>query len=406
MANVVVKLGFVQSESVLNKNKILQEKYSGNRAFYSSNQMNMDHLRYIEKGSKEKLDFIAYSGNDEKSFGVFNQNGLLGQKEKANLRNNLRVTKSIIWYGIISFEEVFGKRFVPDNESVQRMLVIEFPRFFKNAGFDPNKIEWFAGLHENTQNRHIHFSFYEKEPSRYSLYKKGLHFVTKGQLNKHTIERFKVRAEQRLTDISSEIKLARKELLDITKNLLFSPQSKLRYRTDLQDRMTRLASTLPVSGRLGYDSASLANLRPQVDAVIDALIKSHNPLYQKFSKFCFRVKRKDSDTLKMLKASKIDEKEWAGYLVGDKYLADIYRRLGNKIIASAKGLKGKEKFTKSRLANKRTKKHTMKNLVLSVLKLNAEFEKNAIITFDEFLRRLTEEKEKQQEGEEFEKEME
>lgn len=40
----------------------------------------------------------------------------------------------------------------------------ELPKFFKSAGLNPDNIEWFAGLHENTDNRHIHLiSFVNKK---------------------------------------------------------------------------------------------------------------------------------------------------------------------------------------------------------------------------------------------------
>ena len=42
------------------------------RRFYSSNKDD-DYLKYVNKGSNEKLDYVEYSGNKEKSHGVFNE---------------------------------------------------------------------------------------------------------------------------------------------------------------------------------------------------------------------------------------------------------------------------------------------------------------------------------------------
>ena len=321
----------------------------------------------------------------------------MGRKDKSSLRENLRQTPSIIWHGLISFEAAFGERYVPDGEAAQKLMKIEFPRFLKHAGFDSDKIEWFAGLHENTRHKHIHFAFFEKEPSRFTPHKKGLYFTIKGQLAKYALERFKIRIEQRLTDISSEIKAARKELLDITKNLLFSPKSKIRYQSDIQDGLDKLIAVLPKSGRLSYDSANMEPFKPRINKIIDALIKTSKPLFEKFNAFSRRAKQKDSDTLKMLKSNKVDESEWNKYLVADKYLADLYRRLGNQILTSLKGAKGKERFSKGRLAKKHIRRRTLQNVFSYVLKLNSEFEQAAVETFDDFLRRLDEEKEKNQE---------
>lgn len=397
-ANVVFVIGYAQNNYALAKNKVLTNKYSEKRAFYSCNKLDIDYLKYVEKGSKEPVpyvkDYVGYSDDEDKSKGIFDKNGLMNRKEKAELRKQLRSTESIIWHGIISFDEVFGKRYMANYDEAYRLMKTEFPRFLKSAGFDPDKIEWFAGLHENTRYRHIHYSFFEKEPSRFTAHRKGFNFVKKGQINQFAIEQFKIRVEQRLTDLSSEIKIARKELLDITKNLLFSPQSKIRYRQDMQERLDRLMTELPPDGKLGYDSENMKHMKPQVNKIIDALIKTNKPAYNAFIDFSRQVNRKDAETLTMLKASKIKESEWYKYLTADKTLKDLYCRLGNQIITKVRSIKKSEKLTKNRLANKRIRRRTLASLVVYSMELNTDFQRDAMEAFEEFLHKLDEEKEK------------
>lgn len=52
------------------------------------------------------------------------------------------------------------------------LMITELPKFLKSQNFNLDNIVWFAGLHENTDNRHIHFCFYEKEPLRYNKKRK------------------------------------------------------------------------------------------------------------------------------------------------------------------------------------------------------------------------------------------
>lgn len=403
-ANVVFVLGYVQNGSILGQNKVLSDKYGEKRAFYSCNRADIDYLKYVEKGSKEPVDYVDYSGDSEKSFGVFNRDGLMSRKDKAELRKALRGTQSVIWHGVISFEEHFGKRYVPTYEESYALMKKEFPRFLKSAGFDSDKIEWFAGLHENTRYRHIHYSFFEKEPSRYGANKKGLHFAG-GKISRLAFEQFKIRVEQSLTDISFEIKAARKELTDITKDLLFSPQSQIRYQSDIQERLDKLLAALPASGRLSYDSANMKHLQPQVKKIIDSLFKNNRPLYDKFVRFCTQVKQKDADTLNILKANKITEEKWSGYLTAGKTLDDVYRRLGNLVISHVRTAKAKERLTNNRTANKRIRRNTLRSLMASAMQLNADFERDATETFEEFLRKLDREREKTQ-GDNYEYEME
>ena len=59
--------------------------------------------------------------------------------------------------------------------------MIEFPKFFKKAALNPENITWFAGLHENTDNKHIHFSFRQNPP----LSKDARHLTEKGPQGAH-----------------------------------------------------------------------------------------------------------------------------------------------------------------------------------------------------------------------------
>ena len=135
------------------KDKTNQDK----RNYYSSNKYD-DYLKYVATGIKdlEKLDFVEYSNNSTKSSGIFNQNGLMSKEQIADFRKNLRETKSVIWSGIISFEENFGKKWCGCYEQAYSLVKSELPKYFKRAGLNPDNIEWFAGLHENNDNRQNH----------------------------------------------------------------------------------------------------------------------------------------------------------------------------------------------------------------------------------------------------------
>ena len=68
--NVNCKIRYIQNEDNIAKSPALTEKYGEKRKFYSCNKAD-DYLKYMDKGSKEKIDYIEYSGDDEKSCGVF-----------------------------------------------------------------------------------------------------------------------------------------------------------------------------------------------------------------------------------------------------------------------------------------------------------------------------------------------
>jgi hypothetical protein len=181
-------------------NVVLRTHYydlkSEGREFYSSN-MDDDYLSYIDKGIKttKVRDYVAYAGDGEKSSGIFSANGLLSKEEKKELREELRETKSTIWDYVISFEEKYGKENRYSWQKAKDLLAKTLPGYFKSIGLDPEKTMWYAGLHENTENRHIHLSFFQKEPTAYDrksktrVYRRGKIPIAKINGLKVAIER-------------------------------------------------------------------------------------------------------------------------------------------------------------------------------------------------------------------------
>ena len=113
------KIRYVKSEYP--NNYANKEKYENKRKFYSCNQI-QDYMTYIATGAMRKLDYISYSGDKDKSTGVFGKNGLLDAKEKRTLRQKLRATKSVIWDCLLTFQPEFGQRYCNDYEQAYEML--------------------------------------------------------------------------------------------------------------------------------------------------------------------------------------------------------------------------------------------------------------------------------------------
>lgn len=189
-------------------------KKSKEYAFYSSQKSNSDYLNYIDKGIRDghPIDYLAYSGNPEKSSGLFGPSGLLSFREKAKVRKKLRATDSQIWDCVISFEESFGKEHMKSYLDAKNLLKDELPHFLKSNGMDIANVTWVAGLHENTGNRHIHLCFFENKPRRIVANKKEKQYHN-GSLKQVSIDDFKVRIEQRLTGAKFSIFSERDEIL-------------------------------------------------------------------------------------------------------------------------------------------------------------------------------------------------
>lgn len=113
---------------------------------------------------------------------------------------------------LISFRTEFGESYCRDYEQAYSFCKSELPKFFRRAGLNPDNIVWYAGLHENTENKHIHISFFEKEPTYFANGGK-LTFYT-GTIKKKVLLESKFIFEKKLTNETSQIVKARKDLCE------------------------------------------------------------------------------------------------------------------------------------------------------------------------------------------------
>ncbi len=376
--NVNLFLNYI--ESLVGQDKEYIENNCEQRAFYSCKN-DFDYVGYVNKGSKEQLDYISYSGDNEKSLGIFNQNGLLNEKDISELRNRLRTTRSVIWHGVISFTEEFGNKYCDTYEKAYNLMKTEMPRFFKNAGLNPKNIIWYAGLHTNTDNKHIHFSFFEKEPLRKFRDKEGVQY-SKGHIAIGVIRQFKKSIELKLLNLSSEIVLNRTSITNEFKKL---------ERTIFVKKIKELIEILPLTGRMSYDSKEIEKFKKKIDNVVNAMIMTNASLRQKLNDFDYLVSKKDEEIRNINKRMKQDENK---NLLKEKYKLDLYRRLGNIVLGVVKDIrKEQRKFdynTRKRTTQKRLEKAKRRALFKNCERLNYLSTQEVINAFQEFLHKLDE----------------
>ncbi len=358
------------------------DKYFDKRSFYSCNQ-DYNYVDYVKNGSNEKIDYIDYSGNLEKSHGVFNEKGLLSDQDIKDLKTKMRVTESPIWHGVISFTEVFGNNYCPNYEIAYKLMKTEFPKFFKLAGLEPKNIVWFAGLHENTDNKHIHFSFFEKQPTRTKvLYDKKL-FYSDGMINQFALDKFKLNIELQLKSMSADIINNRKDLIEINRKKL--------EQGVMMSKIKQLVHIFPKTGRLSYDSEDMKYFRPKIDNVVNLIIANNDDLKKKFKSFESALRDRDKEIMEICKRMK---SKYENKLLYEKYMKDIYRRLGNQVLYVVKQMLIQENKmnyeVKKRLTQKRIEKAKRRNLAKHCAYLNQLVNNEAINCFREYLAKLDE----------------
>jgi hypothetical protein len=377
--NVNLMLGYVDCL----RNKKSDDTYVlenfGQRRFYSSTQ-DYDYVKYVNTGSKEKIDYIDYSGNKEKSHGVFNQNGLMSPEEIKVLREKLRNTDSVIWHGVISFTEEFGDKYCDNYEKAYELMKAELPKFFTKAELNPDNIEWFAGLHENTDNKHIHFSFFEKEPQRYRQNTKKKVY-SQGLISKKAINYFKGEIERKLINVSKDIVGLRTSIKEeVYKGL---------KKEDFTKLISSLVYILPETGRMSYDSENLKPYKASIDYVVKSIIKSNKELNKKYDDFKALLIQQDKQIANSYTKM---HTSYEGKLLKDKYIEDLYRRLGNLVVHTVKDIRTSQRKynyeTADRLISKRIEKRKKQILLRKCFQLNDLVNQEMVSSFQEFLDKL------------------
>lgn len=358
--NIVLKCHYYKPNNT-------NEEYAKHRDFVSCNG-SYNYLSYIHTGSTEQApkDYEEYVGNKEKSCGVFNQNGLLNDEQIKELKQNLQTTQSVIWDIVISFREEFGNNYCRDYDQAYEFMKSEMTRFLKNAGLNPYNIVWYAGLHENTENKHIHVSFFEKEPLYYAN-GNNLKFHS-GKIAKNVLIDSKFMFEKKLTNATAQLIKDRKNLIDsynveMTKTQIARKGKKL---------LLELYTLLPSEGRISYDSENMLPLRQKVDETTKYFIGKNKLISKAYFDFASDV---------------MDFKIWKKtreYLESDNLMEDIMRRLGNRTIQTA--IKVGKKHDEIERLNLKTpnyktiKKRYRKNILDELLDL---MENNARVIQDE-----------------------
>ena len=300
---------------------------STDRDFYSSSSGN-DYIGYVSKGITEArtYDYVSYMDDNDKSSGVFDSNGLLSKQDIKALRKMLRETKSCIWDMVISFEELFGKEHLFHYEQAIGLLNNILPKFFKSANLNPKNIIWYAGLHENTDNRHIHISFFEKEPTFYNHRKKEYKYH-RGKIPITAVKELKLNAENYFNSPMEELKIKRKKLVESLK-LELADKSFDEFESSLKWFLKGLFEEIPRSGRIGYDSENMKSFKERIDNVITLILEKS--IYKDDYKVMLdTINEHDEKLKKKCRKYSLDENE---YLYESKFKHDLYRRMGNVLI--------------------------------------------------------------------------
>lgn len=352
--NVIAKIQYIECDNP-------------RRIFYSSGSKD-DYLGYVDKGVKlnKDIDYLDYTGNLEKSSGVFNQTGLLNYDSKRLIREALRNTKSCIWDLVISFETEYGLNNVDSYEDALELVKSVLPKFFKALKLKEDNIIWFGGLHINTDNRHIHISFFEKEPMYYDAKKKTYKYRP-GRINVKSCKELKMNIEKYFLSPSESMKRVRKLMIEDTRSSMNS-SSYLNLDKDFKWLLKELYNKLPIEGHIGYLSPNMKECRPIVDNIVKKILNLGKHSFE-YTDLDIRLQEYDNKITRIAETHNIDEDD---YLLRDKFKDDLFRRMGNVIIHELLNRKRFEEVEKKKLKHKKSEQAFHRKVLLEMISKSFE----------------------------------
>jgi hypothetical protein len=353
MPKVIFNIGFCPSSPPRSWSPERKAEWISERNFYTCNA-DYNYFSYTTKDGKVNLEADeetprAYDEKEqgskrgsymEKSSGIFTEKGVLSDAQKKELEEKLKATKSNIWHGFISFD--------PETTPIMnsQKACIDFVRanmnsYFRETHLKPDNIEAFYSLHSDTDNAHIHFCFFEKEPLR--LNSKGQAVYTEkgvfgkkveGKFVDFARDNFLLTAELYLDEHKYDLEKARERSMQILKAAYPEVAEKKQFK-ELRVALANLGKKLPTAGRLAYNSENMKPFKADVDAAVRKFVDTVPGMRKAYDNVFWEIARRETAAKLICKEQELDF-ELVGRQRFEAIRADFSARIGNAVIKLSK----------------------------------------------------------------------
>ena len=371
MSKVVFNIEYTPSTSPKRATKEELKKWSDARQFYNLTA-DYNYITYSLNGEKTQThkDYLDYM---EKSTGAFDRYGFIENERLEKIKQELANTKSTIWHGFISFEEDLASKFDNVDECIH-FINRTFSSLIKGSAVKMDNLEIMASLHRDTDHRHIHFMFYEKEPTH--INRDGTKsYTTKNVFNQVNIDNFMIEANLYLDEHKQDFYTSRNEVMDLLKTQM-GTLIKSDYGADqTKKKLEELSKNLPKTGRLQYGAENIKHLHNDIDNIVSCALKSDEKIFEVYKELNKALAHRESLISKIRQENKIiyvdgkrlkpnELKEEAfnnSHVISEgrikdelKYIEDLKKdmntRLGNIVLVAAKEIKLQNEVSQTKIA--------------------------------------------------------
>jgi hypothetical protein len=331
MNNVVFQIKYVAKNPPQNLSAEQKIAYANERKFFDwTADFNLAKYILDDKKVERYKDFEHYASR-EGNLGLFDCDKVLDKDDIAAVKTSLQNTDSHIWHGFISFDEETSKKFQTQGDAM-RFLKRHFMDFVGRTHLDKDNINLVAALHKDTEHRHIHFSFWEKEPKHIDKHGK-VGFSGKGNFSQSVIDNWLVSANMAV-GANDDLYASRKAVIVKLREMKAAAGQEF-TGNEIQLKLLALAKKFPKESRLSYASDNMAHLRPEVDKLANIILCSNPELKAMHQKYLRVLNERDNKVARITNDNKIkSDIEYINTLT-----FDYKKRVGNAVIGLAKEMK-------------------------------------------------------------------
>ena len=299
-----------------------------------------------QKSSYQSSDIFEYANARPGSTGAFNEFGDISNSE---VKEKLRNTQSNIWSGVLSFTESYGNLYCNNKKQAQELINHSLKKLFNSQGLSPDNVEYFCALHTNTDNAHIHFIYWEKEPLKlkangdrtYSNF-----MVPKKAINDFIYAVFDYNKNLNLKNNTNQYFTYRDVVRDAFKANKIEDtnlQRWLKLDSDLGQRNTKQYA------RLTKEQRSI------ISQFVDEFVKAIPSLKENWDKYHEGVLKKFNEIKKAHADLKIPLSKAAKTFYKSR-MDELYNRCGNEVLKSLNLIVNMHNSNEEKLKEKLTKK--------------------------------------------------
>lgn len=308
-------------------------------------EQNLDYVGYIDY---MKRSYATKEDSAEKT-GIFTSNTLNADiEETKNIKNMLqkaRSNNSILWRGVISFDNDFlaqnglynPKTKKVDQVGIKKAIQKAMPNVISREKLSDSAF-WWGNIHLNTDNVHVHIGISEIESARPTFFYEARHRKErKGKFEQKTLKGIKSQVYNALLKEKSRDQNLRKEqlLANLREKLLNKIGNQEVSKLDELERfyVEQALNHLPESKRLRYGSNAkdFQISKFFIDRYLEReLEKSNN-----FEKYKVETEKLLEDRKQAY--TKADNNDMQQFV--DQRIDDLKERLGNRTLKYLKGIK-------------------------------------------------------------------